>query len=155
IPVADPEEGASLGLRGWGVRDERRDLVALEADARFREAFRRGCPTDGRLPGEGRALAALAESPGGRPMLAEWVAEVSRRYITSTLGAFDRRGPFETLEWLPGEILAAAEAEVRQALSTGMAGVLARTLRSGILDELGWPAWDEAIASAASAEAAR
>ncbi|GGX07241.1 DNA-binding protein [Streptomyces malachitofuscus] len=156
IPVADPEGDARLGLRDWAAREERRDLVALEADARFREAFRRGCPTNGRQGNDGPTLARLAESPGGRPMLAEWVAEVSRRYISSDLGGFTRYdGPFETLGWLPGEILAVAEEEVRQALSIGMAGGLARTLRTGILDELGWPAWDEAIGSAEPAEAAR
>ncbi|CAM5655670.1 hypothetical protein SVIOM342S_09827 [Streptomyces violaceorubidus] len=88
-------------------------------------------------------------SPGSRPMLAEWVAGVSRRCISPADWATSpsTSSPFETLNWLPGEILATAEQEVRDALGTGMAPVLARALRNGIVDELGWPAWDEAIGS--------
>jgi hypothetical protein len=51
----------------------------------------------------------------------------------------------QTLGWLPGEVLAVAEQAVREALSTGIAPALARALRSGLLDELGWPAWEEAL----------
>ncbi|GHB15384.1 DNA-binding protein [Streptomyces viridiviolaceus] len=156
IPLADPQERAGLDLQGWAACDQRRDLVALEADNRFRAAFRRGCPTYERKDIDKRTVTALAESPGGRPMLAEWVADVSRRYLTTELGGFTRHsGPFETLRWLPGEVLATAEKAVREALSTGMAPALARTLRTGILDELSWPAWDEAVGSPASQEAAR
>ncbi|CAM5657619.1 hypothetical protein SVIOM342S_01190 [Streptomyces violaceorubidus] len=156
IPVGDPEDRPWLNLQDWAAREQRRDLVALEADTRFRGVFRSGCPTYERKGIDKRTVARLAESPGGRPMLAEWVAGVSRRYLTSGLGDFAlNSGPFETLNWLPGEILATAEQEVRDALGTGMAPVLARALRNGIVDELGWPAWDEAIGSSASPERAR
>ena len=145
IPVAEPEERHRLNLVSWAACEHRRDLVALEADHRFHEAFRLGCPEDGRasdLP----TVVTLAGSPGGRPMLAEWVGEVSRRYVTAELPAFDGyRGVLQTLNWLPGEVLAVAETAVREALSTGVAPVLARALRSGLLDELGWPAWEEAL----------
>ncbi|MFJ3891326.1 DNA-binding protein [Streptomyces rubrogriseus] len=156
IPVGDPEERPWLNLQDWADLDERRDLLALEADTRFREVFQSGCPTYEREGIDKRTVTRLAESPGGRPMLAEWVAGVSRGYLTSGLGDFAlNSGPFETLNWLPGEIMATAEQEVRDALGTGMAPVLARALRNGIVDELGWPAWDEAIGSAASPEGAR
>ncbi|MFD7699891.1 DNA-binding protein [Streptomyces caelestis] len=145
VPVAEPQDGQELGLTGWAARDTRRDLVALEADHRFRPAFRRGCPEDGRSNYKETVLA-LAKSPGGRPMLAEWVGEVSRRYLTAELPAFSGySGVVRTLGWLPGEVLAVAEKEVREALSTGTAPALARALRAGVLDELGWPAWEEAL----------
>ncbi|MET9778026.1 DNA-binding protein [Streptomyces sp. NPDC006367] len=156
VPVAGPEERSRLNLQDWAACDRRRDLLALEADTRFRAAFRRGCPTYERENTDKRTVIALAGSPGGRPMLAEWVADVSRRYLTTELGGFTPySGPFETLRWLPGEVLATAEKAVREALAPGMAPVLARTLRTGILDELGWPAWDEAVGSPESPEAAR
>ncbi|MFJ8545602.1 DNA-binding protein [Streptomyces sp. NPDC093586] len=156
VPVAEPEERSRLNLRDWAARDRRRDLLALEADTRFRPAFRRGCPTYEREDTDKRTVVALAESPGGRPMLAAWVADVGRRYLTAELGEFTPySGPFETLKWLPGEVLATAGKAVREALATGMAPALARTLRTGILDELGWPAWDEAVGSPESPEAAR
>ncbi|CAL9387973.1 DNA-binding protein [Streptomyces sp. enrichment culture] len=156
VPVEDPEDQAWLNLHDWAARPVRRDLVALAADTRFHAAFRRDCPTYEREGIDRRTVTRLAESPGGRPMLADWVAGISRGYLTSGLGEFAlSSGPFQALNWLPGEILATAEQQVRDALSTGMAPVLARALRDGIVDELGWPAWDEAIGSAASPEEAR
>ncbi|MYR41510.1 DNA-binding protein [Streptomyces sp. SID5910] len=156
VPVADPVEGAWLNLQDWAARDRRRDLLALEADARFRAAFRRGCPTYERENIDRRTVVALADSPGGRPLLAEWVADAGRKYLTTELGGFTPySGPFETLNWLPGEVLATAEQAVREALATGIAPALARTLRTGILDELGWPAWDEAVGAPESPKAAR
>ncbi|MFI1417611.1 DNA-binding protein [Streptomyces sp. NPDC020731] len=145
IPVAEPGDGGWLRLSAWAACDTRRDLVALEADHRFRPAFRRGCPEDDRGNHKETVLI-LAESPGGRPMLTEWVGEVSRMYITAELPAFSRySGPLRTLGWLPGEVLAVAEEAVRDALGTGIAPALARALRTGVLDELGWPAWEEAL----------
>lgn len=145
IPVAGPQDGQQLGLTDWAARDDRRDLVALEADTRFRPAFRHGCPENDRGNHKETVLA-LAGSPGGRPMLAEWVGEVSRRYLTAGLPALSgHSGVLRTLDWLPGEALAVAEEAVRDALSTGITPALARTLRTGVLDELGWPAWEEAI----------
>ncbi|MFD7689567.1 DNA-binding protein [Streptomyces sp. NPDC059781] len=145
VPVAEPQDGQQLGLTDWATCDNRRDLVALEADTRFRPAFRGGCPEDDRGNHKETVLT-LAESPGGRPMLAEWVGEVSRRYLTAELPAFSGySGVLRTLDWLPGEVLAVAEEAVRDALSTGTAPALARTLRTGVLDELGWPAWEEAL----------
>ncbi|MEU6103356.1 DNA-binding protein [Streptomyces flaveolus] len=156
IPVADPEERSRLNLQDWAACDRRRDLLALEADTRFRAAFRRGCPSYERENIDRRTVTTLAESPGGRTMLAEWVADVGRRYLTTELGGFTAHsGPFETLKWLPGEVLTTAEKEIRAALATGMAPALARTLRTGILDELGWPAWEEAVGSPESPKAAR
>ncbi|MEV0931743.1 DNA-binding protein [Streptomyces phaeochromogenes] len=145
IPVAEPEERHRLALVAWAACEHRRDLVALEADHRFHRAFRLGCPEDDRA-GHPQTVVTLAGSPGGRPMLAEWVGEVSREYVTAELPAFDGwRGVLQTLSWLPGEVLAVAEKAVREALSTGIAPALARALRSGLLDELGWPAWEEAL----------
>ncbi|MCX4910654.1 DNA-binding protein [Streptomyces sp. NBC_00878] len=153
IPVADPTERQRLDLVVWAACDQRRDLVALEADVRFRQAFRRGCPTDDRA-GHLETVNNLAESPGGSLMLAEWVGEVSRPYVTAELPALSgHRGALHTLGWLPGEVLAVAGQAVREALSSGIAPALARALRSGILDELGWPAWEEAVGAPESRDA--
>ncbi|MFF8596804.1 DNA-binding protein [Streptomyces sp. NPDC015220] len=149
IPVADPGPRHSLSLSRWAADEDRRDLRAVEADTRFRGAFRRSCPTH-QGKDDVRTLTALAESPGGRPMLAEWAGEVARKYIPVELAGFSDRSdrPLEPLGWLPGETLALGEEAVRDALGTGLAPALARSLRSGIIDELGWPAWEEAVAAA-------
>ncbi|MFI8090135.1 DNA-binding protein [Streptomyces sp. NPDC086080] len=143
VPVAEPRgRRPRLALDAWAARGRRRDLLALAADPRFHPAFWNGCPDSEGSTGR-HTLLTLAESPGGRPMLAVWVGAACRRYRNSELPELS-----DTLripDWLPGEVLAVAEDEVRQALATGVVPALARTLRTGILDELGWPAWDEAL----------
>ncbi|MEU3733493.1 DNA-binding protein [Streptomyces sp. NPDC033538] len=150
VPVADPGEDRWLHLHNWAACEHRRDLLALAADARFHPAFRYSCPDSDHGYSE-QTVVTLARSPGGRPMLATWVEEISRKYLTSELAEFSGySGALHTLSWLPGEVLAVAADEVREALATGVAPALARTLRTGVLDELGWPAWEEALGSASS-----
>ncbi len=145
IPVADPGEGHGLLLEDWAKGEGQRDLVALASDARFQKAFNRAAngfsnDTDGN-----RAVRLLAGSPGGRPMLAEWVRNVARR--SSAAGLPQLPDALRRLTWLPGEALVLAEEEVRAAAGTDLAPVLARTLQAGLFDELGWPAWEEAAAA--------
>lgn len=145
LPVADPEERARLNLEQWAEGEDRRDLVALEADARFRPAFRRGADRFGNDKDGLRALRVLARSPGGRPMLTEWVREVAGRF--AAVGLPELPDALGRLTWLPGETLALAEDEVRAAVGTDLTPVVVRTLRAGLLDELGWPTWEEAAAA--------
>ncbi|GAA0685576.1 DNA-binding protein [Kitasatospora atroaurantiaca] len=144
VPVADPDPNSALRLEQWAQEEERRDLVALEADPRFRPAFRQGAHRLSNDLAGRHALGVLARSPGGRPMLAEWMAEVARRPLAA--GLPECMGSFHTLSWLPGEVLVLAEEEVRAAAATDVAQLMARTLRAGLLDELSWPAWEEAAA---------
>lgn len=143
VPVAEPDGRRDLALDRWAAGEDKRDLLALAADARFRPVF---------LPGsckrERATLAELAGSPGGRPMLADWVASVGRRHLTGELA--EAPGALDFLSRLPEETLALAADAVREALDIGIAPVLARALRTGILDELGWPAWEKALRSAAA-----
>ena len=145
VPVADPEENTGLSLEQWAEDEDRRDLVALEADARFRPAFRRGANRFGNDQDGLRALRVLAASPGGRPMLAEWMREVAGGF--SAAGLPQLPDVLGRLTWLPGEALVLAEEEVRASVGTDLAPVLVRALRAGLLDELGWPAWEEAAAA--------
>ncbi|MCU7826307.1 DNA-binding protein [Kitasatospora sp. DSM 101779] len=144
VPVADPTEHTSLRLDVWAQEDEQRDLTALEADPRFRQAFRNGADRISNDVEGRRTFGLLARSPGGRPMLAEWMAGVARQPLAA--GLPDLPNAFQKLGWLPGEVLVLAEDEVRAAASTDLSAVLARSLRAGVIDELGWPAWDEAAA---------
>jgi hypothetical protein len=144
IRVADPAEQATMNLEPWAKGEGQRDLVALAADPRFRASFLRGADrfsddADGR-----RAISALISAPGGRAMLADWVRTVAARCAAAGLPELPRA--LHRLSWLPGPALALAEAEVRAAVTTDLAPVLARTLRTGIFDELGWPAWEQAAA---------
>lgn len=148
VPVAAPGDGATLLLEPWARGEGRRDLLALAADPRFRPAFHRTADrfsdnTDGQ-----RAVRRLAASPGGRLMLAEWMSAVARRSFAAGLPQLPEA--LQLLAWLPGEALLLARDEVATAARADLAAELARTLRSGIIDELGWPAWEEAVAALVS-----
>ncbi|GHE50722.1 DNA-binding protein [Streptomyces capitiformicae] len=144
VPVAAPGKNSMLLLAAWAKGEGQRELLSLAADSRFHEAFRKGADHLGDNVHGLRAIRLLAASPGGRPMLAEWVRAVVRRF--TVVGLPQLPDALTRLKWLPAKALALAEEEVREAVATDLAPVLARTLRTGIVDELGWPAWEEATA---------
>ncbi|MFJ8233346.1 DNA-binding protein [Streptomyces sp. NPDC094448] len=144
VPVAAPEPDDALPLTPWAQGEGHRDLLLLAADARFHDAFLKGAEQFGNHDPALRAIRVLAASPGGRPLLARWVAAAVKRFTVAGLPQLpDALG---RLKWLPAEALALAEDEVRKAVATDLAPVLVRTLRAGLFDELGWPAWEEAVA---------
>ncbi|WP_172639190.1 DNA-binding protein [Streptomyces tailanensis] len=145
VPVAAPGKNSMLLLAAWAKGDGQRELLSLAADSRFHKAFRKGADHLGDNVHGLRALRLLAASPGGRPMLAEWVREVVRRF--TVVGLPQLPDALTRLKWLPAEALALAEEEVREAVATDLAPVLARTLKAGLFDELGWPAWEDAAAT--------
>jgi hypothetical protein len=145
VPVAAPRKDEALLLTQWAPGEGHRDLVSLAADTRFHEAFRRGADRFVNDEYALRAIRLLAASPGGGPLLADWVRTVVRQF--TAVGLPQLPEALGRLKWLPAEALALAEDEVRQAAGTDLAPVLARTLRAGLFDELGWPAWEEAVAA--------
>ncbi|GAA3513594.1 hypothetical protein FHR32_008305 [Streptosporangium album] len=147
VPVADPGERMWLRLEQWAEKGTRRDLLALAADTRFRPAFHQAADRFDDDEDGLRAIRRLAASPGGRPMLAEWMRTVTRR--SSAVGLPQLPAALGRLTWLPAEALLLAEREVAAITRTDLAAELARTLRGGLLDELGWPVWEEAVAALA------
>lgn len=144
VPVAAPERNDGLPLEQWALGDGHRDLLLLGADARFRDAFLKGADRFSDDDQGLRAIRLLARSPGCRPLLAQWVRTVVERF--TAVGLPRLPDALARLKWLPSEALALAEADVREAVATDLAPVLARTLRAGLFDELGWPAWEDAVA---------
>ncbi|MBZ3900166.1 DNA-binding protein [Streptomyces griseiscabiei] len=128
--------------RSWAKGDGRRDLLALAADERFRHAFHEAADTFGDDEDDLDTIRVLAQSPGGRLMLADWVREVARRPTATGLPGLP--DTMRRLKWLPDEALRLAEDELRELAAGDLAPLLARTLRAGLIDELGWPAWEEA-----------
>ncbi|MEF9886809.1 DNA-binding protein [Streptomyces sp. P9-A4] len=153
IPVADPaapgrnRSHEALGLADWARGEHRRDLVALAADPRFRPAFRAGANKFNDASTGAYVLRRLAETDGGRPMLAEWVREVARDSAAAGLPGLP--GAIARLTWLPVEALALAPQEVAAAAAADLGETFARTLRGGLWEELHWPAWEEALAELA------
>ncbi|MEU6865459.1 DNA-binding protein [Streptomyces sp. NPDC046876] len=163
LPVADPDEDPAtsphrrpqLNLASWARSEEgaRRDLLALAADQRFRPAFRRAADSFGDAGSGADVMRALAASPGGRPMLTEWMQEVARRSTSAGLPALP--AAIQRLTWLPAEALELARDEVAAAAAADLGGILARTLRTGLFEEFAWPAFEEALVELADRKALR
>ena len=88
-------------------------------------------------------------------MLAEWVGEVSRRYLarrSCPRSPAPRRPP--DAELAAGRSTRGRREGGSRGVGHGIAPALARALRSGLLDELGWPAWEEAVDAPESRESA-
>ncbi|HEY9368184.1 MAG TPA: hypothetical protein VIU94_06985, partial [Streptomyces sp.] len=149
VPVAPPESDAQMDLGGWlrDGRPGRRDLTALAADERFAPLLRASVEQlAGTSVGSARLLE-IVEHPALRGVLAGWVA--------------DRADDLERPIGLPGlneqltrlsrfsspAVLAAASEAVDRITAYSPATALERTLRAGVLDELGWPALEKALAS--------
>ncbi|MEU6122756.1 hypothetical protein [Streptomyces sp. NPDC047123] len=152
VPVAaPPQDGDSLALEHW-LQDEsdgRRDLAALTSDPRFAAALRAGVESlsvaDGPAAAPSARLERVAEYPALRTVLADW--------LTQRAADLDRPVGLPGLDTLLRNVarfsgpavLATAPDAVERIVSFDPAPVLARTLRTGILDELGWPALEEAL----------
>ncbi|MFB6815438.1 DNA-binding protein [Streptomyces sp. NPDC056347] len=154
IAVADPEtkptrhrRDNALNLSDWADSEQPRDLVALAADPRFRPAFGRGADNYNNASSGADVMRKLAASPGGRPMLTEWMREVAASSVTTGLPGLPKT--IERLSWLPSEALALAPQEVAAAAGADLGEAVARTLQGGLWEELRWPAWEEALAELA------
>ncbi|MEV6420599.1 hypothetical protein [Streptomyces sp. NPDC051662] len=148
VPVADPPEAAShLDLDDW-LRDERagrRDLVALTLDPRFTRLLRAGVEEVADSGDATKLLDAIADHPALRTVLVGWLTDraddLSRPFglpgLDKLLGRLSR--------FSSPSVLATAPEAVGRITAVSPAPALARTLRAGILDELGWPALEEAL----------
>ncbi|CAM5284024.1 hypothetical protein SAVIM338S_00190 [Streptomyces avidinii] len=148
VGVVDPGEGVRLTF--WGDRS-RRDLKALAADPVFGPRLE-GTVHAG-LRGGGTAITRLPENPG--------IAAGVHARVESLLGALAGGGlaaADEAVEQLAGLLdrpTATALDGIDEALAAlDPAGPLARALRAGLPEELGWPALEEALAALAPEEVA-
>ncbi|MGW0767656.1 hypothetical protein [Streptomyces sp. NPDC002676] len=148
VPLAVPgaDVRVFLPLAHW-LKDTRagvRDLTAVAADPRFRGLLHQAVETVGGDQRSGELLTAVAAHPVLRGVLGEWLDEAADD-VTRAVGlpgartALDRLRPFRVIasEVNPDAVARVARRET--------APLLGRTLRAGILDELGWPALDEAV----------
>ncbi|BCL12348.1 hypothetical protein [Micromonospora sagamiensis] len=149
LPVTPPKERETLDLGQWVKVGGERDLLAVAGDARFAGALRRGLD---QLDDQQPALRRMVGTPGIRPLLTDWLrARIRDRFATGL--------PYlpESVDWLgrlPVEALRlvsddlgrpgdpAQGGDLGQALGVDLAEHVARSLRGGIFDELGWPDWE-------------
>ncbi|GLW47009.1 hypothetical protein Stsp02_26710 [Streptomyces sp. NBRC 14336] len=149
VPLSVPAPGTRvhLALDDWlgKGRAGRRDLVATAADPRLRRLLYEEV---GRLGGNGSSAGSLtsaAAHPVVSEVMREWIADRADEFTRATglpgaRAALNRLSSFRSVA---AEVNADAVARVA---AHELAPLLGRTLRAGIVDELGWPALDEAFA---------
>ncbi|GHI09564.1 hypothetical protein AQI88_27820 [Streptomyces cellostaticus] len=148
VPLTVPgaEVNVYLPLTDWlkDTRTGRRDLVAVAADPRFGRLLHQAVDTVGKDAQSSELLKAVAAHPVLSVVLRAWLEEAAGDVTRATglpaaRSALDRLRPFRSIASgvSPDAVARVAGHEV--------APLLGRTLRAGILDELGWPALDEAL----------
>lgn len=141
IPVHDP--GAAISLEFWGARSQR-DLRALAADPVFGPRLE-GTVHAGLRARGGTAISRLPHNPG---ITAEVHARVEK--LLETLRGGGLAAADEAVDELRGLLdrpTAIALDGIEEALDAlDLTGPLARALRAGLPEELGWPALDKVLA---------
>ncbi|MFC7914863.1 hypothetical protein [Streptomyces sp. NPDC057386] len=148
VPLTLPDSGerVDLAVPQWltDTRPGRRDLTAVASDARCRPMLHRAV---GGLHSH-RPDRALTERIADHPVLSDvlraWLEDaaddlVRAAGLPAARSALDRLRPFAAVAARVGPRAVAQAAELR------LEALLGRTLRAGVLDELGWPALDEAV----------
>ncbi|MCX4784811.1 hypothetical protein OG369_00940 [Streptomyces sp. NBC_01221] len=165
VPVAEPDDqdtgttqspGVPLGQWLTDTAPGARDLTAVAERPVFRALLRRNI--GGLGDGHGQRLseagmAKLAAHPVLSEMLREWLTACAEEY-TAARGlpglqtALNRASAFRAV------VADVAPEAVRLLKGHDVVPLLASTLRTGVLDELGWPALDETYAELAAEAAA-
>lgn len=149
LRLADPPEDLRVPINAWvgphGAEahpQQGRDPARTAADPRFRPALRRALAN---ALDEGDKVKALVAAPSLLALAREVVEE---RIAESARGGLP--GVVDAAQWLGSNLLpplrTAAPELVAHAIAIPVAACLARTLRCGLIDELGWPALEAAVA---------
>ncbi|MDQ0988435.1 hypothetical protein [Streptomyces sp. V2I9] len=167
VPVTEPddentgrggERSHGFALGEW-LTDEapgRRDLVAVAGHPDFRDLLRRNAGGLGHRRGQrlsDAGMAKLAAHPVLSVLLREWLTACAEEY-TAARGlpglrlAFQKLSPFRTV------VADVAPEAARLLEQHDVVPLLVSTLRTGVFDELGWPALDETYVELAAEVAA-
>ncbi|MFE6933237.1 hypothetical protein ACFVDT_14580 [Streptomyces sp. NPDC057699] len=165
IPVAEPDDqgkgtsqGPAVALGSWltDTAPGERDLTAVAEQSFFRALLSR---TVGDLgSGHGQRLgetgmAKLAAHPVLSGILREWLTACAEEY-TASQGLPGLRRALNKLSAYRSVVAEVAPEAVRILEDHDVVPLLASTLRTGVLDELGWPALDETYAELSEEAAA-
>ncbi|MFF9686906.1 hypothetical protein [Streptomyces sp. NPDC014623] len=164
VPVAEPDsqdtgtrQGPGVPLGSWltDTAPGARDLTAVADRPVFRALLSR---TVGGL-GSGRGqlgdtgMATLAGHPVLSEILREWLTACAEEY-TAAQGLPGLRAALDKLSGYRSVVAEVAPEAVRLLKGHDVVPLLASTLRTGVLDELGWPALDETYTELATEAAA-
>ncbi|OLR93004.1 hypothetical protein [Actinokineospora bangkokensis] len=153
VPVRrDSGQRLNLDIRAWLADEEpgRRDLVALAATpdvvgglAAGFISYANGTAGDAGMGPE--AVRAAMSVPGLRTALRHWITARAASVTSTGLPVLDTQLDELSVVRNAESFVDAPEAAATIA-ATDVAGALRATLRTGLVDELGWPALDEAVA---------
>ncbi|QIQ04944.1 hypothetical protein [Streptomyces liangshanensis] len=148
VPIEDLSgEGREVHLGAWlsDEREGRRDLVAVTSEPRFARALRAAVEQEAGRGNAPELLESMARHPALRTVLAGWLEEraddLARPFGMPELN--DRLN--QLARFSSPSVLATAPGAVRRITAVSPAPALARTLRAGILDELGHQGLEEAL----------
>ncbi|MEV7091133.1 hypothetical protein AB0O07_35610 [Streptomyces sp. NPDC093085] len=148
VPVVGPDPGARhLDLQHWlsDPSEGRRDLAALAGDPRFTRILRAGVEEAADTHGATELLERIVALPALRSALVGWFDERAEE-LSRPLGLPGLDAQLGRLSHFTApSVLATAPEAVARITAVSAAPALARTLRAGVLDELGWPALEEAL----------
>ncbi|MFI9639317.1 hypothetical protein ACIG87_04490 [Micromonospora sp. NPDC051925] len=152
VPVAEPTDDVRHRLEHWlsDDTDGRRDLVAVAADPRFLPALMEGVErrlrTGSRDQRDSTArVREIIAVPGLRTALQRWLDTLAVAVGRHGLPMLDHHLDRVDTVACPAGFAVNPEA-VRRVVDHDLGPVLGRTLRSGLFDEYGWPALDDAAA---------
>ncbi|MDI1462475.1 hypothetical protein QEZ54_16000 [Catellatospora sp. KI3] len=146
VPLAEPHADARYDVGQWldDTTDGRRDLVALAGDGRFLGNLVSGVEDYLQRRGTPERIANVLSVAGLRTAVRIWLENLAREvggHGLPTLGNHLTR--LERLDTPDG--LAVHADAARTVIEHDVTAVLGRSLRAGLLDELGWPAFEEAV----------
>ncbi|MEV6396749.1 hypothetical protein AB0M39_18505 [Streptomyces sp. NPDC051907] len=148
VPVEPPAaEMENLELDPWlaDERPGRRDLAALAADPAFTRLLRGGVERSAGTSEASTRLERIREHPALRTVLAGWLTDRADD-LSEPLGLVGVDSLLSRVRRFSSPaVLAAAPQATERIVAFSPAAALARTLRAGILDELGWPALEEVL----------
>ncbi|MBV2156397.1 hypothetical protein [Kitasatospora sp. SUK 42] len=142
VPVADPPADLGFDLRAWVAQSGPggTGLAAVAADERFRPLLRRAAPAAWESAVKHRAAAL----PLLNELFREW-AEERAGELTAARGLAGATDLVRSLTPYRTVIRTIAPAAAEKIAALDVTGLLTRALGAGILDELGWPALEEAL----------
>ncbi|MEU1193587.1 hypothetical protein [Streptomyces sp. NPDC005859] len=146
LTLPGPDQVVYLSLDRW-LREPlpgRRDLTATAADPRLRRLLYADIGTVSGYRPAPEVLEGLAAHPVLRDVLREWLDDAAGE-LTSAVGLPAARAALERLRPFRTVAARVSPAAVAQVAAHPVAPLLGHTLRAGVLDELGWPALEEAL----------
>ncbi|WP_329499382.1 hypothetical protein [Kitasatospora herbaricolor] len=146
VPLAAPPEDLSLDLSGWvsAGGPGRRDLAAVAAYPRLRPALKAATPGVWTGRTDTDAGRAVASAPVLRELFVEWADDRADELLAAR-GLTGAQDLLLALRPHQGALTAANPAAAERIAGLDVAALLGRALRTGIADELGWPAIDQGL----------